>query len=112
MRTFPLFLIEWIYRLPFISRPHFLADEVSECPSREELRPNMLFVEIRGGHLKWVHLVCPRCNDHTQLPLAGVERWSLKLDFLRRPTVAPSIWEKATCGAHFFVRKGRLLWCK
>jgi Family of unknown function (DUF6527) len=111
MRALPLSVIECIYKLPFISRPRFLADAVPECPSREELRAGMVFIEIRSGYLKWVHLLCPTCGDHIQLPLAGRERWSIKLDFLRRPTLAPSIWEKASCGAHFLVRKGKLLWC-
>jgi hypothetical protein len=62
--------------------------------------------------LKWTHLLCPKCGDHIELPLAGRERWSVKTDFLRRPTLAPSVWEKATCGAHFFVRKGKVLWCE
>ena len=48
---------------------------------------------------------------HIQLPLAGKQRWSVNVDYLRRPTIAPSIWETDSCGAHFFVRKGELLWC-
>jgi hypothetical protein len=112
MRTLPLFLIELVFRLPFLSRPSFLADEVSECPEREELLPGMLFVEVRGGYFKWAHLQCPKCGDHIQLPLAGSDRWSINVDLLRRPTLAPSVWEQTTCGAHFFVRKGRLLWFK
>jgi hypothetical protein len=112
MRAIPLSLVECIFRLPFISRPHFLASVVSECPSREEMRPGMVFIEMRSGYLKWTHLLCPKCGDHIQLPFAGSERWSVKTDFLRRPTLAPSVWEKATCGAHFFVRKGKVLWCE
>ncbi len=95
-----------------MSRPSFLADEVSECPAREELLPGILLVEMRGGYLKWAHLRCPKCGDHIQLPLAGSGSWSINLDLFRRPTLAPSIWEQATCGAHFFVRKGKLLWCR
>jgi hypothetical protein len=46
------------------------------------------------------------------LPLAGKEKWTVKVDLLRRPTLHPSIWERRTCGAHFFVRRGRRLWCR
>lgn len=112
MRFLPLFLLEFVFRLPFLPRPAFLVDVVSECPSREELHSDMVLVEIRGGYLKWAHFQCPKCGDHIQLPLAGSDRWSIKVDLLRRPTLAPSIWEQPSCGAHFFVRKGNLLWCK
>ena len=112
MRPLPLSISEFIYRLPFLTRPRFLAVTVPECPSRDDLRVDMLFIEVRSGYSKWAHLLCPKCGDHVQLPLAGSERWSAKMDILRRPTLAPSIWEKATCGAHFFVKRGRLLWCE
>jgi hypothetical protein len=111
MRPLPLFLLEIVFRLPFLSRPAFLADVVSECPLREELHSNMVLVEIRDGFLKWAHLQCPKCGDHIQLPLAGSDRWSIDVDIFRRPTLAPSIWERGSCSAHFFVRKGKLDWC-
>jgi hypothetical protein len=112
MRALPLFLLEFVFRMPFVPRPAFLADVVSECPSREELSSNMVFVEIRDGHLKWAHLQCPKCGDHVQLPLAGSDKWTVQVDLFRRPTLAPSIWERGSCSAHFFVRKGRVDWCK
>jgi len=111
MRSLPLSFIEAVCRLPFMSRPAFLADLVSECPSREESRSGLVLVEIRGGYLKWAHLQCPKCGDHIQLPLAGSDRWAIKVDLLRRPTLDPSIWELTSCGAHFFVKKGKLEWC-
>lgn len=112
MRRLPLALIERIFYLPFMRRPRYLAQAASESPSLEELRPNLMVLEIRGGYLKWVHLSCPKCGDPIQLPLAGNERWSVKVDLLRRPTIAPSIWETESCGAHFFVKKGEVLWCE
>lgn len=111
MRSLPLHLVEFIYRLPFVERPRFLASEAPGCPSREELRSGMVLIEVRGGYLKWAHLLCPKCGDHIQLPLVGPDKWSVRVDFFRRPTFAPSIWERATCGAHFFVKKGSPQWC-
>jgi len=92
--------------------PQYLAHDVTESPTQDELRPNALFVEVRGGFLKWVHLPCPKCGEHIQLPMAGKERWSIKVDILRRPTLTPSIWQTNSCGAHFFVRKGSIVWCQ
>lgn len=109
MFCLPVPLAEAIFRLPFMQRPRFLVRKVFEPPAADELLADMLFLEIRGGFLKWAHLQCPKCGDHIQLPLAGSERWSVHVDLLCRPTLAPSIWERSTCGAHFFVRQGDLL---
>lgn len=107
----PLPLVEILFGFPFVRRPTYLVKTVLETPLEEELPADFLLVEIRDGHLKWVHLKCPKCGDHIQLPMAGKERWGITVDFLWRPTLAPSIWERQTCGAHFFIRKGQILGC-
>ena len=112
MPRIPLAIVEFIFRLPFFLRPRFLAEVISERPTAEDLRADLVFLEVRGGHVKWLHMTCPRCADHIQLPLAGKDQWSVKVDLLRRPTIVPSIWEKTSCGAHFIVRKGTLRWCE
>jgi hypothetical protein len=91
--------------------PSLLAVTAPESPALEELRADIVVLEIRDGYLKWAHL-CPRCGDRIQLPLPGKDKWTLKIDPLRRPTLHPSIWERRSCGAHFFVRRGRRLWCR
>lgn len=111
MLLLPLPVAEFLFGLPLIRRPAYLVKTVPETPLEEELTPDLLLVEIREGHLKWAHLKCPKCGDHIQLPMAGKEYWGISVDFLRRPTLAPSIWERQTCGAHFFVRKGNILGC-
>lgn len=107
----PLSVAEVLFGLPLIRRPAYLAKIVPESPLDEELPAKYLLVEIREGHLKWVHLKCPKCGDHIRLPMAGKERWAITIDFLWRPTLVPSIWERQSCGAHFFVRKGSILGC-
>lgn len=104
-------LIEWFCRFPFVQRPRFLAATVSECPSDEQLHRDVVLIEVRESFHKWVHLRCPKCNEHIQLPLAGKQRWIIKVDFFRRPTLHPSIWEKRSCGAHFFLSRGAIHWC-
>lgn len=34
------------------------------------------------------------------------------IDSLNQPTVAPLSWDTQSCGAHFFVHKGKLLWAQ
>ncbi len=110
--TLPSWLADVVFRLGLARRPRFVTVKVDEAPVESELLDAELYVEIRGGHLKWIHLRCPLCGEHIHLPMAGNERWRLSLDWLRRPTLMPSIWEKDTCGAHFFVRRGQILWCR
>ncbi|MHA6766945.1 DUF6527 family protein [Sphingobium ummariense] len=38
-------------------------------------------------------------------------RWSLEIDQRGRPSLSPSVWRKTGCGAHFWLRKGRVRWC-
>ena len=107
----PLKLASVVFALPFMDKPRFLADRISESPDEGQLDPTLVFSEVRDGYPKWAHLCCPKCNEHIQLPLAGKQRWKLKIDILRRPTLSPSIWETRGCGAHFFIRKGEVVWC-
>jgi hypothetical protein len=110
MRRLPLSIVEWFFRLLFAKRPEYLAVTAPESPALEELRSDVVVLEVRDGYLKWAHLRCPRCGDHIQLPLAGKGKWTARVDWLRRPTLHPSIWERRSCGAHFFVRHGRRVW--
>jgi hypothetical protein len=109
MITLPAFVLNWLVSWGWVRRPDFVCEVVDESP--DSPAPGVLFHEIRDGHPKWLHLQCPRCKDHIQLQLAGRQCWSLKRDWLGRPTIAPSIWETESCQAHFFIRAGRIVWC-
>lgn len=98
-------------KLALIPRREFRVCNVPEAPEEDKLEPGVIYQEVRGGYSKWAHLVCPRCGEHIQIPLAGPQSWKLSIDWLRRPTVHPSIWQTGSCRAHFFVRKAALLWC-
>ncbi|WP_084567619.1 DUF6527 family protein [Mesorhizobium sp. M0496] len=105
----PLSWVEWLGAHRVLRRPYFLACEVPEAPAT--LAPRVLYHEVRDGYPKWAHLTCPHCGEHIQLQTAQArQRWTLSVDWLNRPTVSPSIWETQGCGAHFFVRRGKLVW--
>lgn len=103
-------LVPRAIRLGIIRRPALLVVDVSDAPGEKELLPGILLREVRGGYAKWAHLKCPRCGEHIQLPLAGPEKWSLKIDWLKRPTIRPSVWQTGSCKAHFFVVRGEFVW--
>lgn len=113
MIRLPVPWVEWLAQIHLFRRPHLLTVVVDEAPFDDEMTDGYLYHEVRGGYSKWAHLVCPRCGDHLQLELTGrVALWSLNVDRLNRPTLAPSVWEKNACGAHFFIRRGNLDWCE
>lgn len=108
----PLSWIERLIRLRLLRRPDFLVQIVPEQPFENEMRVDVIYDEVRGGYRKWIHLRCPRCGEAIQLEAAGQRNsWTISTDWLRRPTISPSIWETESCGAHFFVRKGRIIGC-
>jgi hypothetical protein len=108
----PLSWVEWLGWRGLIHRPRFLCVDVSEAPLEGEIKPNLVYREVRKSYPKWAHFVCPRCGEHIQVPIAAsAENWRISVDWLNRPTLAPSIWETETCGAHFVVQRGNLLWC-
>jgi hypothetical protein len=110
MKALPLALVEWSFRLPWLRRPKWLATVANGRPLGDSLRPDLVILEVREGYPKWAHFLCPKCGEHIELPMAGREKWSVKVDWLRRPTFSPSIWERATCGAHFHIRSGEPRW--
>ena len=109
----PLSWVERAARYGILRRPRLLCVDVHEGPLHAELQSTFLYREIRGGYAKWAHFLCPRCGDHIQVPISkSPESWRITVNWLRRPTLSPSIWETQSCGAHFFIRAGNLVWCK
>lgn len=108
----PVHALEWLARKGWWARPSLLVRDISEAPDEAELQEGTLFREVRDGHAKWAHFSCPRCSEHICISIAaGQNSWKLDVDRLWRPTLNPSIWQTGSCGAHFFVRRGQLIWC-
>lgn len=112
MPQVPLSLLEWLCRRRLWTRPDLLAAEVADSPEDDELVAGVLFLERRDGHPKWVHFRCPACPERIQVPVAGSNGWKMSVDWLRRPSLAPSVWQTGGCGAHFFVQRGRIVWAQ
>ena len=101
--------------LGVIRRPDILSRVVSQHPSPDQMVPKVLAVVIDGGRAKWACLRCPcGCGDKIQLSLNPTRRprWAVRVDWLERPTVEPSIHQTDGCRSHFWIRSGRVVWCK
>ena len=83
-------------------------------PLVSAMRENELTVVDRK-YMKWIFLRCPcGCGDLLNLSLMASHdpNWKLKLDYLNRPTIYPSIWKKDGCESHFWITKGKIHWVK
>lgn len=106
----PRRLVSWFLQGQW--RPDFLAAIVADAPDPDQLKPGVILCEFRGGYPKWAYFLCPRCAEPIQIAIAGSENWTLTIDRWWRPTLSPSIWQRSTCGAHFFVTRGQIVWCR
>lgn len=77
--------------------------------------PHLNFVLARDGDEDWsVGVRCPcGCGDRLEMMLLPEirPRWDLSLDAKGHVTLYPSVWRKSGCGSHFWVRKGKIIWC-
>lgn len=78
--------------------------------------PTRDLVLTRDDGDNWsVGMRCPcGCGDTIELMVLreARPRWDISVDIARHPSLHPSVWRKSGCGSHFWVRKGRILWCE
>jgi hypothetical protein len=84
------------------------VEELSNSPKAQTLY-------VLGEAVPWsAALLCPcRCGAVIQLSLLKDDspRWTISVGFLGLPTLAPSVWRTAECRSHFFLRRGKIVWC-
>lgn len=62
-----------------------------------------------------VGMKCPcGCGDVIELLIVSEARprWDITIDRHGRPSLFPSVWKKSGCRSHFWVRNGKIEWCK
>ena len=68
-----------------------------------------------GEEAPWsAAMICPcGCRSMIQMSLLPDDspRWKMTISPLGLLTMAPSIWRTADCRAHFFLRRGHIVWC-
>lgn len=85
---------------------------VEEVP--DALDPRALYVVGEGGHFWFAAMVCPcGCGEtlHMSLMTEGKPRWLIEQHPDGSASLAPSVWRKMGCRSHFFLRRGRVVWC-
>jgi Family of unknown function (DUF6527) len=115
METVWLFLCWLLAWLRIIPKPDLLARLVSDHPDPETMKAGMVYIVGGNGYWKWAYLRCPSKHDEIiQLSLMQERRprWQITADRLGRPTVHPSIRQLEGSYAHFWIKNGRIEWCR
>jgi hypothetical protein len=97
-----------------IEKPMFVARVQRDHPSPNELRPGCMTVVRDGKVDKWICFRCPGgCGEKIMLNMSAKRspRWRVLVDWIRRPTVEPSVLQANECRCHFWVRNGKVEWC-
>lgn len=75
--------------------------------------PNLTLA--REGDTDWeVAMRCPcGCGDTLVLQVVpeARPRWDIDIDGKNRPTLHPSVHRTTGCKAHFWLRRGKVVWC-
>ena len=97
-----------------IRRPDLIGRQMQEHPTPEQLKEGVLVVVKDKDIEKWACFRCPGgCGEKVMLSLSPRRRpkWTTILDWLRRPTLSPSVRQVNTCRCHFWIKDGAVEWC-
>ena len=99
----------------WLPRSHLIASVQDAHPDPERLTSGRLVIVRSSGLDKWGCFRCPGgCGEKLQLSLSQQRRprWSIAIDRFGRPCVSPSIRQTNACRCHFWIKKGRVEWCR
>lgn len=100
--------------LRFVPRSD-LSCRIASCHPNDDQLIFGEVVVVRDPKNKWACFPCPcGCGKITKLSLnqARRPRWKVRVDRLNRPTISPSVRQTAGCLSHYWVRDGRVEWCR
>lgn len=80
----------------------------------KRLRWRRLYVVVEDGYQEQAAMLCPcGCKRVLHMNLLADERpcWTLTPHGDGTATLHPSVWRKKDCGSHFWLRRGKVVWC-
>ena len=108
--------LSWIWHSIFPRRDPLHKVQIVEADTPPDEILGRDFVLAREDGEDWaIAFLCPcGCNDRLELALIPEVKpnWTLSIDNENYPTLNPSVWRKTGCKAHFWVKAGKLIWCK
>lgn len=114
MRSAAAFVCWLFVALRLIPRPALIAVFVSDHPDPEAMSDDRLYIVGGKSVTKWAYFRCP--TDRTEIIQLSLmpsrrPRWSVAVDLLGRPTITPSVRQLDGSYAHFWIKKGAVVWC-
>lgn len=107
-----LWLLRWVQRFLGIT-PKYRVCKQEELPTA--LDHHTLYL-LGDGECYWMAAIkCPcGCGDLIQLSLAssGHPRWTVDMNQPHEVSLHPSVHRMTGCRSHFFLKKGKVVWCK
>ena len=104
-------LLGWLW--PFKKGYTVVYFEGDELP--DVLAPKKLTVAREDDELWLAGMICP-CGCGARLEMILLKqakpRWDLKVDQKNRATLHPSVWRNKECKSHFWLRDGKVVWCR
>jgi Family of unknown function (DUF6527) len=94
-------------------QPSIRIEPVSGALPRH-LGRRKLYVVSEDGYDEQAAMICPcGCKQVLHMNLLTDERpcWTVRQEEDGTPTLHPSVWRKKGCGSHFWLRRGRVIWC-
>ena len=86
---------------------------IEELPDDPE--KDVIYILGEGKHLWAADMLCPcGCGERLQMSLhhEGRPRWEVTKHSDGTVSLYPSVWRKRGCNSHFFIKQGRIEWCK
>lgn len=93
--------------------PVMMTDFQTDLPDHPA--PATIYLIGEGRNLWVAALVCPcGCGELLQMSLMphGRPRWKATQHWDGTVSLHPSVWRQKGCRSHFFLRRGRVLWCR
>jgi hypothetical protein len=114
LATLWAWLVGWFRRrqLPETAGDAYVLVPVGDEP--DELAAMRLYAVGENGHLWHATMLCPcGCEERISLNLLPDDSpcWTLS-EHAGGPTLHPSVWRHVGCRSHFFLRSGRIEWCR
>lgn len=113
--TLKLFFLRILETLGLIEVTPFRIENCRDVPVREHLSPDIVAVVGDPHAPKWANFLCPcGCGAPLLLSLNPQRRprWTVTQTWSARPTIKPSIRRPDGCRSHFWIRAGKVDWCK
>jgi hypothetical protein len=109
------FLLRALAWCGVVARPDLVGRVSPTHPAPNALPAGRLVVVRDNGLEKAACLRCPGgCGAKIILSLSPkrLPRWRVRLDWLGRPSIEPSVRQLNACRCHFWIRSGRVEWCQ